>query len=373
MPEATITVEALRGLIERGEPVTVLDVRRAADRAEWAIPGSIHVDVHDALWAKDPTALTDLALPADRPVVTVCGQGRTSLLAAERLRGRGVRALSLEGGMRAWSLAWNTAEVPLPDRAIRIIQVRRTGKGCLSYLVGSDGVAAVIDAALPPELYLDLARASGWTITHVLDTHVHADHLSRTRLLAELAGATLYLPATNRVSYAHTPLRDGDALQLGGARLEAVHTPGHTDESTCYLLGSQALVSGDTLFLGAVGRPDLEASPDGARGRARALHRSLQRVLAFPPETLILPGHTSEPVAFDGRPIAAPLAAVRQQLEIVQASEDSFVETILARIPPTPPNHHRIVQLNEAGLFPEDDPTILEAGANRCAVSAPAA
>nr|MDQ5817547.1 MBL fold metallo-hydrolase [Actinomycetota bacterium] len=85
--------------------------------------------------------------------------------------------------------------------------------------------------------------------------------------------------------------------------------------------------------------------------------------------TLVLPGHTSEPVAFDGDPLVGTLAEVRERVEVLSASEDAFMTTILARIPPTPPNHHRIVESNEAGVFPEGDPTDLEAGANRCAVA----
>ena len=366
---ATMTVDTLRDLLEQRKPVAVLDVRTAADRAEWAIPGSIHVDAYDRLKAHDPTVLVDLDLPGDRPVVTVCGVGRVAAIAAEQLRSRGIQAVTLFGGMKAWSLAWNTAEVALRSSEARVIQVRRTGKGCLSYLVGTGTEAAVIDASLAPEVYVSLARHQGWTITSVLDTHLHADHLSRSRALAEATGATHRLPVQERVSYPFAPLREGDVLELGAARLTVWHTPGHTLESASYLLDEQALFTGDTLFLAGVGRPDLEASAAEARGRAHALYRSLQRLLVLPPETLILPAHTSSPVAFDRQPIVDTLATVRARIPALQAAEDAFVETILARIPPTPPNHSRIVALNEAGLLPEGDPTELEAGANRCAVS----
>ncbi len=214
-----------------------------------------------------------------------------------------------------------------------------------------------------------MANKHGWTITTVLETHVHADHLSRSRKLAELSEATLYLPDQNRVSYSFVPVRDADALDIGAARLTAVHTPGHTPESACYLLDDRALFTGDTLSLAGVGRPDLEASSEGARTKAHALYGSLERILALPPETLILPGHTGEPIAFDGEPVAGTLAGVREEVALLDAPEDDFVEKILARIPPTPPNHHRIVEFNEAGVLPEGDPTDLEAGANRCAVS----
>jgi glyoxylase-like metal-dependent hydrolase (beta-lactamase superfamily II) len=271
--------------------------------------------------------------------------------------------------MKAWSLAWNSATVSVPGSAATVIQVRRTGKGCLSYLIGKDDEAVVIDAALPPAVYQELAAEHGWIITSVLDTHVHADHLSRSRLLAEETGATLHLPEQDRVSYPFTPIRDGETLRVSFSQIVALRTPGHTLESTSYLLDDRALFTGDTLFLAGVGRPDLETSPEQARARARLLHASLARVTALPQETLVLPGHTSQPAPFDRQPLAATLAEVIRRVPIVGMSEDTFIEAILARIPPTPPNHARIVALNEAGEMPDGDPTDLEAGANRCAVS----
>jgi glyoxylase-like metal-dependent hydrolase (beta-lactamase superfamily II) len=271
--------------------------------------------------------------------------------------------------MKAWSLAWNSAEVPLPGSEARVIQVRRTGKGCLSYLIGSQGSAAVIDAALEPEIYLDLARRYGWTITAVLETHIHADHLSRARWWAKQSRAKLYLPEQEHAVLSFRPLREGDVLNIGKARLVTLSTPGQTLESNSYLLDGQALFTGDTLFLAGVGRPDLEANLDEARMRAHMLYHSLHRLITLPPETLILPAHTSEPIAFDGQPVAASLAEVQQRVDLLQKSEIIFVETILARIPPTPPNHQRIVALNKSGGMFDGDPTDLEAGANRCAVA----
>ncbi len=365
----TIGVDELRAMLAERQPVTVLDIRKAEDRAEWSIPGSLHFDAYEALKAGDPGALADAAIPMDAPVVTICGAGKVSITAMEQLRDRGFDARSLAGGMKAWSLAWNSAEVPVPGSAATVVQVRRTGKGCLSYLIGNNDEAVVIDAALPAEVYQDLAAEHGWTITRVLDTHVHADHLSRSRLLAEQTGATLHLPEQDRVSYPFTPIRDGDTLAIGSSRLIPMRTPGHTLESTSYVLDGKALFTGDTLFLAGVGRPDLEASPEQVRARARLLHASLMRLTALPPETIILPGHTSEPAPFDNRPIAATLADVISRVGMLGLSEEAFLEAILARIPPTPPNHSRIVALNEAGEMPDGDPTELEAGANRCAVS----
>jgi len=366
---STVTVDELRDMLADHRPVAVVDVRPADERAEWAIPGSIHIDAYDALRAGDPDALAGLHLPKDSTVVTVCGAGKTSLIAMDQLRERGYDARSLAGGMRAWSLAWNSADVPLPTGPARVLQVRRTGKGCLSYLAGDGGQAAVIDASLDPGVYQEIAATHGWTITHVLETHIHADHLSRSRSLAGLTGAVLHLPETGRAAFPHVPLRDGTVIDIGDSRLDVIHTPGHTPESTSYLLDGVVLFTGDTLFLTGVGRPDLEAKADEARERGRLLWASLRRLMALPGETIVLPGHTSSPVAFDEEPIAGTLHEVKEHVPMLRLDEASFVETILSRIPPAPPNHGTIVTLNEAGEWPAGDPADLEAGANRCAIS----
>jgi rhodanese-related sulfurtransferase len=127
--EGNIDATTLRDMLERGERVTVLDVRKGEDHAEWSIPGSVHFDAYDALNSGDDRAMEGLELPEGAPVVTVCGRGRSSAVAAEQLRRHGYEALSLEGGMEAWSLAWNTADVPLPGTRATVVQMRRTGKG----------------------------------------------------------------------------------------------------------------------------------------------------------------------------------------------------------------------------------------------------
>lgn len=369
-----LTPERLRDALDAGEPLTIVDVRPGAERAEWSIPGSLHVDAYRSLRDGDGAVLADFAeaLPKDRPVVTVCAHGRTSRLAAEVLDRMGFDVRSLAGGMAGWSGAWNTAEVKLPRRGpVSIIQVRRTGKGCLSYIVGSDASAAVIDPAVDPAVFISLAGEQGWHIAAVLDTHVHADHITRAFELAARCGAPLYLPKQRRVSRAHTALGDGDTVAIGRCVLRARRTPGHTHESTCFLIGDVALCSGDTLFLNAVGRPDLAAADAGEPAeRARTLYRSLhERILRLPDDLVVLPGHSSEALPFDGVPFAAPLGEVRAALRLAELGEREFVQTVLARIPEAPANHLQIVRINEGREQPPDEVTSLEAGANRCAVT----
>ncbi|HLJ68065.1 MAG TPA: MBL fold metallo-hydrolase [Chloroflexota bacterium] len=362
-----MNVRALRERLEHHQPVLILDIRVAESRADWAIPGSLWADAYHAVKRGDYAPLAALDLPADKPIVVVCEVGKTSQRAASYLRSKGIVAESLDGGMQAWSLAWNRAELRLTD-GVDVIQVRRTGKGCLSYLVASQDEAVVIDPVLGPDVYRDIAAASGRKITGVVDTHVHADHVSRSRLLVGELGVPHYLPAQERVHFAFEPLRDGDRIPVGGTALDVMHTPGHTWESCTYRLPAGVVFTDDTLFLDGVGRPDLEARSGEAEERGRALYQSLRRLALLAEDTQVLPGHASGPLAFDGVPWAASLAEVRARVSLLQLSEAAFVDTVLARIPPTPPNHHRIVALNETGRWPEEDPTVLEAGANRCAV-----
>lgn len=365
-----ISVQELQGLFRRGAPVRVLDVRAEEAHREWSIPGSERLP-----WAGDGGDGTDAPVDCGRfrgegPVVVVCARGRTSRRVAEAARKRcGTAVRSLEGGMAAWSFAWNAAEVSDPGEAVTVLQLRRTGKGCLSYLVASEGEALVIDPSLEAEAYLQVAGERGWTIEGVVETHIHADHVSRGRRLAEAAGAPLHLPEQERAQFPHRALADGDRIPVGATRLTVLHTPGHTDESHSYLLEDRCVFTGDTLFLDAVGRPDLEARGDETEVRRHAgrLFASLSRLAGLDPNVLVLPAHTSEPVAFDGEPVAAPLAAVRSRVDEIALGEEAFVERLVRATPPTPPNYERIVELNEAGAWPGDALVELEAGANRCA------
>src|SRR5438445_2866824 len=360
-----ISVGELQELRAAGRRVTVLDVRSPSD-VDWEVPGSIHVDAYGDLQSGRLGPLAELNL-APGPVVTVCEVGRTAAIATDLLRASGVEALTLDGGMRSWSLAWNTAQTTISG--CEVIQVRRTGKGCLSYIVESQSEAIVIDASVDPEVYVRLLRERGWRLVAVSDTHIHADHLSRSRQLAHLEGAALLLPTQNRAQYPFRPVADGDRIVFGSTALVAMRTPGHTDESTTFLLDNTAAFTGDTLFLNSVGRPDLEGGTRQERtSRARLLHMSVIRLLQLPEATQVFPGHVSEAIPFDGRILGTTVGTIRDTVALARLEEAAFVQAVLPRIPPNPPNHSRIVEFNERGELP-GDPSELEAGANRCAIA----
>ena len=360
-----ISVGELQELLAAGQRVTVVDVRSPSD-VDWGIPGNIQVDAYGDLQSGRLGPLAELNLPPG-PVVTVCGVGRTAAIATELLRASGVEALTLDGGMRAWSLAWNVAEATVSG--VEVVQVRRTGKGCLSYIVGSESEAVVIDAALDPDVYVGLLRERGWRLVTAVDTHIHADHLSRSRLLAQQAGVELRLPAQGRSRHPFRPVADGERILFGSAGLVALRTPGHSAESTTYLLDEAAAFTGDTLFLSGVGRPDLEGG-DAQESAARAglLHQSISRLLRLHEAVLVLPGHASEPIPFDSQLLATTVGTIRNTVGLVRLDPNEFVEAVLAHIPPNPPNHSLIVDFNERGELP-DDPSELEAGGNRCAIA----
>lgn len=362
-----LSVSTLSAWLAQGKSVTVLDVRPKSEREEWSIPGSIHVDVYDKLKANDPHALGDVSIEKNIPVVTVCAGGKTSLKAAELLKDKGYEVYSLDGGMKAWNFAWNTAEIILGEA--KIIQVRRSSKGCLSYIVGSKNEALVIDAALDPQVYLDLAKENGWSIKYVTDTHIHADFLSRTRELAQASGAKHLLIDKANVEYPFTTLKDGQPIEIGDVTLEVLYTPGHTMESTSFRLGAYAVFTGDTLFVDGVGRPDLKADQDEAIERSKLLHTSLHKLLKLDSKTLVFPAHLATAVRFDGKLIGESIAKLKDKLSMLRLSEDEFVKYTTSRIPPTPPNYVTIASLNKKGSFEGYIPADLEAGANRCAIA----
>src|SRR5262249_55681854 len=143
-----------------------------------------------------------------------------------------------------------------------------------------------------------------------LETHVHADHLSRARKLARQTGAVLLLPPQDRAKFAFTPIADGEQIRVGNATLRALHTPGHTHESTSFVLNDAAVFTGDPLFTNGFGRPDLHADPDATRSRARSLFMSLGRLRQLPAQMVVLPAHASDPIAFNGQPVAARMGDV---------------------------------------------------------------
>lgn len=367
MGENTITVEQLQDKLNKREPVFILDVRPADERQEWRIAESTHIDAYKRLREGDNTALDAVDFPQDATIVTVCAAGRTSLLASKLLGTKGIKAYSLEGGMKAWNYAWNTSELNIKDG--KVIQVRRPAKGVLSYVVGSGEEAVVIDAALHPAVYQTIAQENGWKIKYAIDTHIHADYVSRTRELARLTGARHLLIDKADVDFDRISVPHGASVSFGNQTIEFIHTPGHTWESTTLKLGSAAIFTGDTIFVDGIGRPDLKANGEEAIERAKALYASLRVILALDPELFVLPAHTSDAISFDNKLIGKELKHVKKHVSVADSAPADFVDYALSRIPPTPPNYLTIAAINRKGSYEGEVLADLEAGGNHCAIA----
>ncbi|CAN5598780.1 rhodanese-like domain-containing protein [soil metagenome] len=364
--DISITVETLRNWLDEAKAVMILDVRPKEQREEWFIPKSVHYDVYDKLKQHHPNTFYGIDLPKNIPIVTVCAAGKTSEIAAELLEKKGHEVYSLEGGMKAWTLSWNTAK--LKDGDLNIIQIRRTGKGCLSYMVASGSEVIVIDASVDIDVYRNIAREHGWEIKYVLDTHIHADHLSRSPELARNTGAKIFMPDQEMVKFKFKKIMDGDILQFGSSKLEAIHTPGHTLDSTTYFLNKKYLFTGDTLFIDGVGRPDLKADEDQARKRSSMLYDSLHKLSQLSEGSIVFPGHISRPVPFDKQIISSSIAEIKRNVNSLKLKKEDFIKNILSKIPPTPPNYLTVTEINLSGDIKNIDPKEIEAGANRCAI-----
>lgn len=361
----TIDSNTLRQWLEANKPLSILDIRPIQERAEWYVPHSIYMNAYDKLKANDKNALRGLHLDKRIPVVALCAGGKTSLIAAELLQNKGYDAYSLEGGMKGWSLSWNTAKLTFPN--FEITQFRRTGKGCLSYIIVAGNEAMIVDASLSVEVYEQFLKENKLTLKFVTETHIHADHLSRSKQLAERNNVVLHLPTPNKVAFDFKPLEK--SFYIGGIKIQAFNTPGHTLESTSFLIENKVLLSGDTLFIQSIGRPDLKANNEEATKKAIMLYESIQKLLELNCDIVVLPAHTSQPVDFDNKPIQTTLKGLQENLPLLKLSKEEFVTTILQRIPPTPPNFLSIVEKNINGDFSNINPIDLEAGANRCAIS----
>ena len=342
----------------------VVDVREPVEFAAWSIPSAINIPLGDL-------AERVSEVPVDREVVTVCATGSRSSSAAEILSRTGRRVANLAGGMAGWATAYDAVTLEFDD--VRVVQVRRRGKGCLSYLVGATDQAFVVDPSVDTEVYSRLADEHGWRITRVFDTHLHADHLSGARLLAEAADAYLHLNPADPFEFAYEPLGEEDRFELPGGvtfQVAAIHTPGHTRGSSIYVVADRFVLSGDTLFVDSVGRPDLaERADEFAHNLYRSLH---EKVLTLPDDALVLPGHYGDDVVVrPDRPVGATLGELRHALAPLSYDEEEFVTWATARSAPRPPNYVEIIQAN---MGRSDAPLAalrqLELGPNRCSVSA---
>ncbi|EFW91318.1 beta-lactamase domain protein [Haladaptatus paucihalophilus DX253] len=354
------------------EDLYVLDVRREEDYEEWRIPDSTNLPIYDELLEFDYSSLEDNLdeIPEDEEIAIVCVGGITSARAAEFLREHGYDAESIEDGMNGWGRVHRQYDLDVADG---VVQVVRPGTGCVSYLVHDEDEAVVVDPTQYIDEYLTVADERDLDIVGVADTHAHADHVSGARRLSGELDVPYYLHDDDAGELEEVvELEDGDEISVGDRSLDVVYTPGHTPGSVSFEFGD-ALLSGDTLFLRSVGRPDLEdGAEDAVREAASELFDSLDRLTDRDDETLVLPGHFSDE---EMRPLATSLENLQEEttnelLSYVEADDETaFVETIVESLADEPANYNEIKQINWGKEQPGGDVESLELGPNNCAAN----
>lgn len=343
----TITPNDLKKKLDAGEQMIILDVREPFEFGDWHIPGAINIPISRVM--RNP----DLGAPKDAEIIAVCAHGMRSAAATRYLAVAGFENVySMQGGMVEWNGVYDALKI-----SENILQIRRVGKGCLSYLIMSDGEAVIIDPTVDIDFFI---RAAGESkIVAVLDTHRHADHASGGRLLSKKLGVPYYGPEETGANV----IRGGGEISFGLKSISALSAPGHTPGSLCYRTG-RFLFTGDTLFVDSVGRPDLGQN---AEENAPILYHTIQKLLALPDETIVLPAHSEIENIRSEVPIKESMEYVRD-LDIMKKPEGEFVQWI-SESRPTPENFEIIKEYNTGKIvIDKEEIRELEAGANRCAV-----
>lgn len=382
--------------LSENSPFAILDVRNQSEFNAWKIEGKVAIptvnlsyfdllDLEDeneelaAAFARSlPQHLKDELPQRGQPVLAVCAKGETSPHVAEGLRRLGYEAYNLAGGMAAWGDHYEVRVVK-ETRRLTILQISRPARGCLSYLLASDGEAMVVDPARHIETYTRLAAERKLRITAVLDTHLQADHLSGGVALAKAVGTDYWLHPYDSIypddllpaTFPFRHLQDGTTFKLGKVSVRALHLPGHTLGMINPLVDDHFLLSGDTLFIDSIGRPDLG-------GKAKAwiplLFDSLNQVLELPDRTLVLPAHFSHMHEADEQGCyCAPVSALRNRNEGLRMQSrglSAFSVYIEASLPEHPQSYDDIRRVN-TGLLQVDEAKAseLELGRNRCALT----
>ncbi|CAM5224154.1 Glyoxylase-like metal-dependent hydrolase (Beta-lactamase superfamily II) OS=Ureibacillus acetophenoni OX=614649 GN=SAMN05877842_103142 PE=4 SV=1 [Ureibacillus acetophenoni] len=365
--------EVARKVIEN-QSLFILDVRNNEAFEDWKIEGRnfdyLNIPYFDLLDGVDEILPK---LPTDKDILVVCAKEGSSVMIAHMISDTGRDVFYLEGGMKSWSSYIEPIKVGDLTGGGELYQFVRLGKGCLTYMVISEREAAIIDAVRFTEVFTNFAKEKNVEIKHVFDTHLHADHISGGRHIAEATGATYYLPPNDakEVVFDYTPLEDGLTVKVGASKIEvgALYSPGHTIGSTSFIIDHKYLLTGDNLFIDSIGRPDLAGLAEDWVGDLRETLYRRYRELAE--DLIVLPAHfmVIEELNEDGTVAKrlGDLFAENHGLNI--DNEDEFRKTVTDNLPPQPNAYQQIRQVNMGKITPDnDEQTEMEIGPNRCAV-----
>lgn len=369
-----MTAKEVTKKIFNKESLFILDVRNASDFEDWKVEGAnfthLNIPYFDLL---DGVEELLPKLPTDQDILVVCAKEGSSVMVADMLSEAGRDVSYLQGGMKAWSEHLEPVKVGDLKEGGEIYQFVRIGKGCLSYMVISDGEAAVIDATRMTDVFLHFAKEKQATIKHVFDTHLHADHISGGRVIAKETGASYWLPPKDaaEVTFDYNNLEGGHEVMIGSTAIsiEALYSPGHTIGSTSFVVDNTYLLSGDILFIDSIGRPDLAGLADDWVGDLR--ETLYKRYRALSDELLVLPAHfmiVSE-LNEDGT-VSEKLGKLFAENHGLNIEDEAIFRSVVSEnLPPQPNAYQQIREVNMGKITPdEEEQREMEIGPNRCAV-----
>ncbi|WP_342501010.1 MBL fold metallo-hydrolase [Bacillus sp. FSL P2-0069] len=369
-----MTAEQLTKKIINKEPIFLLDVRNESDVQDWKIEGKA-VDYINVPYFELLDGVEDMVekVPTDREVLVVCAKEGSSIMVAEMLSEAGRTVSYLQGGMKAWSEHVEPVKIGDLSGGGELYQFVRMGKGCLSYMIMSNGEAAVVDAARMTEVYIDFAKKHDVSVAHVLDTHLHADHISGGKKLADQTGAAYWLPPKDaeEVTFEYKHLEEGQRITIGTASIDIqpIYSPGHTIGSTSFIVDNQFLLSGDILFVDSIGRPDLAGLAEDWVGDLR--ETLYDRYMALSKELIVLPAHfmIMEEVNEDGSVWKELGVLFEENHGLNIKDEDAFRQMVTKNLPAQPNAYQDIRYTNMGKLTPDDEEQReMEIGPNRCAI-----
>ncbi|WP_175640673.1 MBL fold metallo-hydrolase [Metabacillus schmidteae] len=369
----TITVKELAKKVINHEDVFIIDARNTDDFDDWKIEGK-NVEIMNAPYFELLEGVDSIVdkLPKSKGIYVVCAKGGSSEFVAQQIAEAGFTDVySVAGGMKAWSEHLEPIRIGELKNGGELFQFVRIGKGCLSYVVISNGVGAIIDTNRMLEPYEIFIKKQDIKLTHILDTHLHADHISGGKKLADKLDAKYYLPPkdANEVTFNYGEINDGDEYTVGHTTIKAIYSPGHTIGSTSFIIDDQYLLTGDILFIDSIGRPDLAGKAEDWVGDLRTTLYKRYKGLAD--DLLVLPAHYMgiEEMNNDGS-VSKKLGALFQQNHGLNITdENEFRKTVTENLPPQPNSYQEIRETNMGKITPEEEQQReMEIGPNRCAV-----
>lgn len=366
----TISPAELKRRLDKMEVEFLFDLRNEDEFKAWRIEGRedfpvLNIPQIDFVGEEDSHMGR---FPKDKEIIAVCAHGDSSRYSAELLAGKGFRAVNLEGGMDSWSEYY---EIHKASDSPVIYQIYRTARGCMTHVVVSGGEAFVIDPNRHVEKIIGFAGSLGVKITHVIDTHLHADHISGGIDIAQMTGARYFMNPIDAdgATFRFEELRDGMEIKAADNKFLAIHTPGHTMGSTSLLLNGRHLFTGDTIMKTDMGRPDLGGK---AVEWAGMLYDTLFKKLGtLGSDIIILPAHADTIKEQDESGIVSlTLGDARCNSKLFRLTDyNEFINYIMSSLQEIPESYHEMRKANLGITSPDEaKKKELEIGKNLCAM-----